>query len=133
MAKHYSTVDLELSGNFYKDKIPEGAAPRISQSVPEFFAGVELPEASQFVLSNLDNLITDLKAAGGFKRGKKVIISKSFGSIDQGLITMDAAETYVEYRGVIDSAPIGAQAIINMLPADIDIFDKDVPFEKNDN
>lgn len=130
MTKYYSTVDLELNGVFYEGRIPEGAIPQISQSVPEFFAGVELPESSQFVLSNLDNIITTLKAAGGFKRGKKVIISKGFGSINQGLVTMDPTESYVEYRGVIDSAPIGDQAIFSMLPADIDIFDKLVPFQK---
>lgn len=129
-ARFYSTVDLQLNDDFHEGRIPEGATPQISQSVPEFFAGVELPQPSQFVLSNLDNLITTLKVSGGFKRGKKVIISKGFGSINQGLVTMDAAESYVEYRGVIDSASIGDQAIFSMMPADIDIFDREIPFEK---
>lgn len=130
MAKRYSTVDLEHNNIFYEGRIPEGAIPSVSQSVPEFFAGVELPESSQFVLSNLDNEITTLKNAGGFKRGKKVIISKGYGSINQGQVSLDPNETYVEYRGVIDSSPIGEQGIINMLPADIDVFDKEFPFEK---
>lgn len=130
MVRRYSTVDLELSSNFYEDRIPEGNLPQISQQVPEFFAGVELPEASQVVLSNLDNAITTAKNGGGFKRGKKVIVKKGYGSISQGLPTINPAETYVQYRGVIDSVPIDETAIINMLPADIDVFDKEFPFEK---
>jgi len=130
MVRRYSTTDLELEGDFYEGRIPEGALPSVSQSVPEFFAGVELPETSQFILANLDNLITSLKGAGGFKRAKKVIISKGFGSINQGLVTIDPAETYVEYRGVIDSSSVSEQAIFSMLPADIDVFDKEFPFEK---
>lgn len=130
MVKRYSTVDIELSGDLYEDRIPEGAIPAISQAVPEFFAGVELPQTSQFILSNLDNAITDARAAGGFKRGKKVIISKGYGSISEGLITIDPAETYVEYRGLIDSSSIGERAVFNLLPSDIDVFDKEFPFEK---
>jgi len=130
MTKFYATVDLEHVSEFYEGRIPAGAIPQISQSVPEFFAGVELPESSQFVLSNLDNEITTLRESGGFKRGKRVIISKGYGSINQGLITIDPAETYTEYRGLIDFPSIGEQAIFNLLPSDIDVFDKEFPFEK---
>lgn len=130
MTRYYSTVDAEYGGNFYEGRFPEGAIPQVSQSVPEFFAGVEIPENSRFTLSNLDNAITDIKMAGGFKRGKKVIISKAFGSINQGLITIDPSETYVEYRGVINSSSIGVDADFDMLPADIDVLDKEFPFER---
>ncbi|MGH7850274.1 MAG: hypothetical protein ACREOP_08255, partial [Thermodesulfobacteriota bacterium] len=120
----------ELDSQYYEGRIPEGAIPQISQAVPEFFAGVEIPQTSQFVLSNLDNVITGLRAIGGFKRGKRVIVSKGYGSINQGLVTIDPNETYAEYRGLIDSSSVGERAVFNLLPSDIDVFDKEFPFEK---
>ncbi|MGH7850398.1 MAG: hypothetical protein ACREOP_08880, partial [Thermodesulfobacteriota bacterium] len=128
--KRYSTIDMELDSQYYEGRIPEGAIPQISQAVPEFFAGIEIPQTSQFVLANLDNVITDLRISGGFKRGKRVIISKGYGSINQGLITIDPNETYVEYRGLIDSSSVGERTVFNLLPSDIDVFDKEFPFEK---
>ena len=130
MTKFYSTVDLEYAGNFYKDKIPEGAIPRVSQVVPEFFSGVELPQNSQSSLANLDNEITGLRKAGNFKRSKRVIIQKAYGTIIQGMPKINTAEVYTEYRGVIDSSSVGERADFNMLPSDIDVFDKEFPFER---
>lgn len=107
----FSHEVIEHGGNRYEGKLV--GLPRYSVELPEFFAGIEQPDNSNFVLSDKDNLITELKRTVRL-RNKKVTIKEVLED------ELGNQEEFLDYVGVITSSPVRMTANISLRNKDYD-------------
>lgn len=112
---YFASAEIETGGHRYYDMLAD--IPSISESIPEFWAGILPPQQTTIYLENLKDEISDLRKAGKLKRGNRVLVKELWTGNNIEPETIDV------YQGIIDySAPSTDIFQINCTGIEEDVF-----------